>query len=246
MQELPKVFFEIHSGNKQEGPGSDESTVKALSLIKNLPKNPRILDIGCGPGRQTIILAKETEGQIIAIDNHQVYLDYINDKAKDLGLSDHIETLNASMTDLDLQNESIDLIWSEGALYIMGFEKGLRAWQKFLKKDGAIAVTEAVWFREDTPDELKTFWQCYPGITNIKGCRDIIKRSDLSLVDDFKLPASDWYEYYNAIEKKVKSLKLRCAGERDTIAYLEEEEKEIEMFNKYSDYYGYTFFIMKK
>ena len=89
---------------------------------------------------QTLVLARETYGRIIAVDRHQPYLDELDRRAKRQWLSDRIHTINASMMALDLPDETFDLIWSEGAIYVMGFEQGLRAWKRLLKPGGAITT----------------------------------------------------------------------------------------------------------
>jgi hypothetical protein len=52
-EKIPKIFWEIHTSLPREGPGDNESTQKAYRILKELPENPRILDIGSGPGMQT-------------------------------------------------------------------------------------------------------------------------------------------------------------------------------------------------
>ncbi|NRA02079.1 MAG: hypothetical protein HRU00_05690 [Myxococcales bacterium] len=59
-----EVFWKLHQGLPKQGPGSDASTRRALALVPELPSAPRILDLGCGPGRQTLVLARETGGQL--------------------------------------------------------------------------------------------------------------------------------------------------------------------------------------
>lgn len=76
------VFFEIHRDLPREGPGNNESTRKAFHLLNGLPSQPNILDIGCGPGMQTIEIAKMTNGKIIAIDTHEPFLEELNRRAE--------------------------------------------------------------------------------------------------------------------------------------------------------------------
>ena len=121
------IFFELHQDLPREGPGDNPSTRKALSFLKELPPQPLILDIGCGPGMQTIELARCTKGKIIATDTHQPFLDKLKQRAQAEGLSDKITAVNMSMFDLEFEAKSFDAIWSEGAIYIMSFEQGLRA-----------------------------------------------------------------------------------------------------------------------
>ena len=81
-EKLPEFFWKIHSGIPREGPGDNESTKKAYMMLKDLPENPRILDIGCGPGMQTIELAKLSGGQIVALDFYPPFLEQLKETVK--------------------------------------------------------------------------------------------------------------------------------------------------------------------
>ena len=73
------------------------------------------------------------------------------------------------MDNLPFQNEELDLIWSEGAIYNIGFERGMNEWSKYLKKGGFIAVSEASWFTSERPAEIEDFWMdAYPEISVIR------------------------------------------------------------------------------
>ena len=77
----------------------------------------------------------------IKIRQHQPFLDELARRAADAGVSERVKTVGASMFDLAFDMH-FDLIWSEGAIYIMGFSEGLRAWRPLLKPAGYVAVTE--------------------------------------------------------------------------------------------------------
>ena len=129
---------------------------------------PCILDAGCGPGRQTLDLCRLTNGRIVAVDFHQSYVEALQHKSKTLGLTQQITALVGDMANLQFQPRTFDVIWSEGAIYNIGFKAGLKMWKPLLKKDGYVAVTEAAWLRTDVPDDLKAFWDsAYPQIQNI-------------------------------------------------------------------------------
>ncbi len=247
MEEFNELFWEIHSGLPQEGPGDDESTLKALSLIRNIPSKPGILDIGCGPGRQTITLARKTGGYVIALDTHQAFLDDVVKKAKAGNLADRITVKNRTMTDMDFEDNSFDIIWSEGAIYIFGFQEGLMEWKRFLKPGGAMAVTELSLLGGDTPQELKDYWEReYPAVkTNSQNLR-IIEESGYTLIDRFVLPDSAWWDYYRPIEKRLKELRVKYANIMKALEYFDEAEEEIDIFRKYSKFYGYVFYVMSK
>jgi ubiquinone/menaquinone biosynthesis C-methylase UbiE len=242
-----EVFFGIHSDNPREGPGDFDSTKRAFESLNNLPPNPLLLDIGCGPGKQTFDLLEISNANIMAIDNHQPFLDTIQDKINTESIGDRLRVLSKDMSNLEFDNESFDVIWSEGAIYQMGFENGLSNWKKFLKPSGYIAVTEISWIKENPPQELFNFWNnAYPAIQSIDGNLDIIEICGYKLVNHFTLPESAWWDYYNPIIKKLPDLKKKYTNNKEALAVIEEEENEIELYRKYSDYYGYEFYIMKK
>ena len=91
-----------------------------------LPKlyKPHILDIGCGSGIPTIELAKLSNGGVIGLDVSQPLLDRLTRKIKEAGLSNRVKTLKCSMFDMPFPDESFDIIWSEGSIFIVGFKEG--------------------------------------------------------------------------------------------------------------------------
>ncbi len=246
-EKLPKVFWDVHSGLPREGPGDNLSTRKAYLLLEDLPENARILDIGCGPGMQTIELAKLSSGLIVAFDNHQPFLDYLKGRAEKEGVSERIRTANCDMFALDYTSNRFDVIWSEGAVYIIGFEKGLRAWRKFLTAKGYLVVSELSWLKSDLPEEVKTFMnKGYPAIKTIKENLEVARKSGYRIVGFFVLPEASWWDnYYTLIETKLPSLKTRYRDDEEALQVIACEELEIEMFRKYSEYYGYVFYILQ-
>ena len=243
-----EIFFEIHKDLPREGPGDNESTRKAFTFLEDLPSNPYILDIGCGPGMQTIQLAKLIDGKIIAIDTHQPFLDDLDRNAEKAGVRDKIETINKSMFKMDFEEGQFDIIWSEGAAYIYGFENALKDWHIFLKNNGYIVVSEASWLKKNPPSEIRDFWnEAYPDIKLIEENKDRIKNSGYKLISYLVLPESSWWEnYYIPLEKRITELKTKYQSNEEVEKQLDEELIEIEMFRKYSDYYGYVFYIMQK
>jgi len=59
-----EYFYELFEALPRGGPGDNRSTRRAFNTIPKLPEQPLILDIGCGPGVQTIELAKISKRQI--------------------------------------------------------------------------------------------------------------------------------------------------------------------------------------
>ncbi len=65
-----EYFYELFESLPRCGPGDNKSTRRAYHVLKDVPQQPCILDIGCGPGVQTLELARVSNGRIVALDNH--------------------------------------------------------------------------------------------------------------------------------------------------------------------------------
>jgi ubiquinone/menaquinone biosynthesis C-methylase UbiE len=240
------VFFEIHDNMPRQGPGSFASTKRALDMI-HVPSNAALLDVGCGPGQQTFDLARLTHAKITAVDYYQMYVDEVVEKIARNTLSHQISVQQGDMNDLPFSPESFDIIWSEGAIYIMGFENGLKQWRSLLKSNGYIAVSEPTWLRDDAPENLVNFWQAEYDIKNMDDNLSIIKKCGYKVVGSFALPASDWWEnYYSIIESRLPQFREKYKNDPEALQIIQMEADEIQMHKEYSDYYGYVFYVMQK
>ena len=247
MDESMKIFYELHENLPRQGPGDNNSTAKAYKLAATLPPCPMILDVGCGSGIQTIELAKLSGGKVIGMDNHPPFLEKLSAEVEKAGLAEQVKTVEGSMEELPFSEGSFDLIWSEGAIYIMGFEKGLKEWKRFLKPKGYIVVSDMSWLEKTPPKEVRDYWQNeYPGLINITEHLDIIKKQGYNPIGHFILPVNSWWKsYYNPTLEALKHLKEKYKGNPALEPVLLETESEIELFRKYSHSYGYVFYVMK-
>jgi SAM-dependent methyltransferase len=242
------IFLELTEGLPRQAPGSAAATLRALGMVRGLPTRPRILDVGCGPGEQTIELARATGGWLVALDIRQRFLDELTDRAGAAGVLPQITTVNSSMFDMDFDDASFDLIWSEGAIYIAGFANGLAAWRRFLKPGGSLAVSELTWLEPNPPVEAAEYWaRFYPGMGSVERNCQLVAEAGYVSMDGFVLPVSDWWNnYYGPAERRVEELREKYAGDREAFATLDEAQREHDLFRKYSDSYGYVFYVMRK
>ena len=243
-----EIFLEIQRGLPRQGPGSDESTLEALSYCKELPENPHILDIGCGPGSQTITLANALNCKITALDLIDEYLAILRRHIEKSNLRDKIEVMQGDMNDLQFEEESFDLIWAEGSAYIMGFEKALNSWKRFLKLGGYVALSELVWLNQDSPSEVLQFFQNeYPPMTNIENNVSKVREAGYELVGHFTLPNSTWWDHYYApLEAKLPQLSEKYSNDNEALNIIDRTKREIEMRRLFGDWYGYEFLIGQK
>lgn len=248
MNEL-ELIIDLHIEKNRQGPGSTKETLRALELIGiSDDKKLKIADIGCGTGSQTIVLAENTNSEIIAIDLFPEFLNELNRRAKTKGLSDKISTLEKSMEELPFKKEQFDIIWSEGAIYIMGFEKGVRDWKKYLKPGGFMVLSEINWTTNSRPKDLENFWTNeYSEMDTASNKIRVIEENGFTLKGYFTLDEKSWLvNYYEPIEKTFDIYLTRHNQSDIAIGIVNEYKKEIELYKKYKAYYNYGFYIAQK
>ena len=192
-----------------------------------IPKNPIILDIGCGSGVPTIELATLCDCRIIALDHDRHQLDLIEIKLKEKGLEDKIEILHCSIDKMNFADESFDIIWSEGSIFVVGFERGLYEWRRLLKPNGYMGIHDVM--------------------GNIEEKINYITNSGCKLLDHFVLDRDVWWnEYYSPLQEKIRSMRNMRSGDPDIAAKFEKELREIEMYKKNPEEFESVFFVIKK
>lgn len=256
-REQTEFFYEIFDASLPRlGPGDEVSTKRALDTLSSagllrekasIGAPWRILDIGCGNGAQTIELAKRAPGTILATDNHQPFLDELQRRAEAAGVRSRIRLSLRDMRTLTADDGPFDLIWSEGALFVMGFREGLAAWRSLLASGGGLAVSELCWLKSDPPAECREFFAgAYPAMTDIDANLAAIRACGYEIIEHFAQPESAWWEpYYFPLQDRFRVLRDRYAGDGEKLSVIESIQKEIDIYHKYSAYYGNVFFVMR-
>jgi cyclopropane fatty-acyl-phospholipid synthase-like methyltransferase len=244
-----ELIIDLHKNSERQGPGSEKDTLRALDIL-NLPtdQNLKVVDIGCGTGGQTITLAKSLNGQIIAVDLFPEFLNVLNEISQKLGLTEKIVTLEKSMNDLSFKKNEFDLIWSEGAIYHIGFENGLKKWKDYLKVGGYLAVGEITWITNSRPKEIENFWlQEYPEIDTASNKIKQLENNGYSLVGYFYLSQDSWIEaYYKPMQTRFENFLKRNNNSELARKVVEDNQAEIDLYQKFKDYYSYGFYLARK
>ncbi len=242
---LWQVFLDVQRGLPRQGPGCADATRQALSLCRDLPDQPNILDIGCGPGMQTMVLAQLLDGHITAVDIHEEYLNILRSRIASVKTLAQVEVLARDMNDLGFAPEDFDLVWSEGAAYIMGFQHALAAWRPLLKPGGYLAVTELVWLTPDPSAEAAAFFNAeYLAMTDVAGVAEMFREQGYDLAGHFTVPDNAWWDdYYTPLEAKLPALRETYQGDDEALGVVEATQREIEMRRSHGECYGYEFFV---
>lgn len=250
--ELPprfwELFFEVYEHLPRQGPGNSQCVTWALELCQPLPERPIVLDLGCGSGHQTLKLADLLAGEIIAIDNHAPFIERLNEKIHQMKLSDRVSAQVGDMAHVDLPAESVDLIWSEGALYSIGLHKALQVCSKLLRPGGFLAFTDAIWCNENPPSAVKVSFDLdYPGMGRLEDDLAMISECGFEIVGHFTLPDEAWWDdFYTPMEAHIDHLRDHYTGDPEALAILNQIAEEPAMHRRYSSFYAYEFFIARK
>ena len=244
-----ELLIDFHKDADRQGPGSTADTLKALSFI-DLPRETplNVADIGCGTGGQTITLAQHIKGHITAVDLFPQFLDKLKSSSKELGLERKITTVEKSMDELDFDAETFDIIWSEGAIYNIGFTKGIQDWKRYLKSGGFLVASEITWLTNFRPKEIEDFWNAeYPEIDTSANKIRVLEENGYSPVAYFILAQSSWIEnFYKPMKPRFSLFLERHHNSESAQKLIEEQKEEINTYLKYKDYYSYGFFVARK
>jgi ubiquinone/menaquinone biosynthesis C-methylase UbiE len=244
-----ELMIDFYLDLGRQGPGSMSDTINALAFTDLRSKcDLKIADIGCGTGSQTLDLARLLNGHVTAVDLSGLFLEKLRSKAEIQKVSHKIDTLEASMEDLPFEEESLDVIWSEGAIYNMGFEAGIKAWKKFLKKGGYLAVSEISWKSKDRPEKLEAHWRGeYPEIDLPSEKIKLLEENGYSLSAFFFLSQLSWIEwFYKPMYDRFEPFLEKHGHSEQAKAIVAAEKKEIRFYEEYHQYYGYGFYIAKR
>src|SRR5512137_656401 len=200
-----QFFLRFHHGLERKGPGTAEATTRAFRRIEGLlPPSPALLDLGCGSGAQTLTLATLTRGSILAIDNYPPFVEELQQQLRARGLQDRVTARVGDMKALGLPPASFDLAWCEGALFVLGFEAGLKTLRELVRGPGLVVVSEAAWLRpvEEIPPPVRAFWEeAYPEMAGIQANLAVARRAGFTPLDHFTLPEEGWAAYVDPLER---------------------------------------------
>lgn len=237
-----KLFFR---GLARQAPGADAATLQALESVE-LPDEPVIYDLGAGTGSSALVLAEELDTKVIAVDQMRESLDALELRAERREIADLIEAVEADVFELDLEPESVDLIWSEGAIYAFGWKRALEACRAALKPGGWLVVTDCVWVSEERPDEAVAFWESeYPQMTTTQNLVDMAESAGFEVVETFEMMRHAWADYYGPLRQRVALVESSEPAE-DLQEVVDAVAEEIRVFEDHGHTWNYVFFVMKR
>jgi SAM-dependent methyltransferase len=244
-----QLLIDLHKDANRQGPGGNAETKLAIDIsMIDRSKPLKIADIGCGTGASTLLLARLLNAQITAVDLLQDFLHVLQSRSASMGLSGKISPLCCSMDNLPFGDEEFDIIWSEGAIYNIGFERGIKDWIRYLKTGGLLVVSEITWMTGRRPSKLHQYWrEEYPEIDVASSKIHILEKSGYSPIGYFVLPAHCWLEnYYLPMQDRFNDFLKRNGNSKEAREIVDTENREIELYDKYKTHYSYGVYIARK
>jgi SAM-dependent methyltransferase len=236
------AFFELHHGLPRQGPGSDATTRHLLSLAGPIPDRPRVLDLGCGPGRSALLLAAEAGAEVTAVDLHEPFLDELRAASEARGLSHLIRPVNGDMGELPYPDGSFDLVWAEGSAYSIGFDTALRDWRRLLAPGGALVLTECVWTTDAPSEDARAYWESAYRLRTAEENARAAMAAGYTVIGVYAQPDSDWDEYYVPLAAHADAADPAAPGMADAIAAT---RAELAMRREHGGEYGYAGFVLR-
>ncbi len=243
------LLIDLHRDGERQGPGGDDETRLAIALAGlSADRNLRIAEIVCGTGAATRVLAHELDATVTAVDRLPAFIRDLNRAPHGAAHSGRIETVIASMDALPFATRSFDAIWSEGAIYNMGFTHGIRAWHQFLKPNGILAVSELTWLTQARPAALQDHWlAAYAEVDTAAAKMTVLQDNGYSPVGYFTLPQRCWLNnYYHPLQARSAEFLARNKHSTAAKAIVAAEEHEIALYERYAAFVGYGYFIARK
>lgn len=248
MDELD-LIIDLHKYNKRQGPGSSATTRRALDFVlQTAPNLSEVADMGCGTGTVTIDLAKNIDAKIVGIDLFPSFLEVLKNRVDEEGIQDRVLAVEASMDSPPFELGSLDMIWSEGSIYNIGFKNGVEIWKKYLRNGGFMAISEITWLTAERPKEIDNYWHSvYPEISTASAKIAVLEKAGFEILGYFPIPISDWTEnYYRPLLNGFSAFRERNYGNSMVEYIITNEAKEFAMYEKYCKYYSYGFYVARK
>ncbi len=243
---MDDAIYEVFAPLSQGAPGNDAATLRALGAVPGRDSVRQVLDLAVGRGRTTFALVRALRAaHVTAVEIHSPFVKQMVARAFEAGVSDRVRFLCGDMAALDIADGSMDLVWAEGSIYLVGIERALAMWRPWLRPGGCVAFSDFVWWTDEPSGEVAEFWASeYPGMATEAAIRSTAEAVGYRVVCSFCMSKEAHDAYYVPLEERVTELAESI--DADVLEVLESLRREIDVARRFADEAGYTFFIIQR
>ena len=163
---------------------SDKRQLWQDEIIANLPdkQHLKILDVGCGPGFFSVILASLGH-EVVGIDLTESMIEKAGEIADMLDYNIDFKVMNAQ--ELNFDDEEFDVVISRNLTWTLpDIEKAYKEWYRVLKKDGVLLNFDADYGKVSLKEEMKSLGEEHAhnmmDSSLVKECDDIKQELEIS------------------------------------------------------------------
>ena len=234
-------FDLLFAGLEKLGPGDNAYTREVLNLLPQRKFNV-VVDAGCGTGRQTLALGTELGTTIHAVDSRASFLDQLSQRARAAQVDRLVQTHCADMKDIPAAFPDIDLLWTEGAAYSIGFGNAFATWHRAIVPGGFAVASELTWLDEPS-DAVREFFRAgYPDMQSIEDNIATVEQAGYKVLTTHTLPPQAWTDgYYDVLGLRARQMLDHTDPAVRALAA--DTLREIEIFEQSDGSYGYVFYV---
>ena len=243
---VEEFLYEVFGPLAQGAPGNDAATLRALDAVPGRDAVRQVLDLGAGHGRTTFTLADSLrDARITAVEIHAPFVRRITERARKAGVAHRVHAVCEDMEKIDVADGSIDLVWAEGSIYVVGMERALLTWRPWLRPGGCLAFSDFVRWADDLPEVAREFWAMeYPDMASEALIRSRAGGAGYRVVSSFRMSEEAHEAYYFPLEARIAELADHAdAGVQEILGGL---RKEIDVVRRFLDEAGYMFFVLQR
>lgn len=160
--------MEAYLGGTFLHPGGLPATLAMVDRL-GLTQGQRVLELGCGTGATTALVAQRTGVSIVALDRSSRMLAVASDRLREEGVHQQIGLVRADMNrPLPFRDGVFDAIYAESVIALLGdVDAVARECVRLLRPEGQLAFNERIWkagVSQELVDEVNAFSRSAFGI----------------------------------------------------------------------------------
>lgn len=161
-------------------------TTEELSGLCRIGNDSCVLDVGCGVGATSTLLAKKYGARVVGVDVSELMIERARKRVERERLGSKVELKVADVCSLPFEDGGFDVIVCESVLtFVRDKERALREMTRVLKPDGYIGLNEEVWLKAPLPgllDYVSRTWGIEAQILSVAEWQALLEKTGLQVV----------------------------------------------------------------